>query len=64
MTDKEKIRQALIQAGTIIYLEDSADYLSGLWEVIKVLATSEQLELADKDIRELIDQLKKDGVVL
>jgi len=58
-TNEEKITKALTEAITIIYLQDNSDYLSSLWEIVKILATPEQYELS-KDPKKLMEQLNEE----
>ena len=43
------VQQALDEAVAVIYLGDSSDYLSALWEVVLALGGTEAVELLAND---------------
>ena len=55
LTEKEK--NALKEAISVIWLDDSSDYLNGLWDVVRAIVGSEILDDDEFDIKILIDIL-------
>jgi hypothetical protein len=55
LTEKEK--NALKEAISVIWLDDSSDYLNGLWDVVRVIIGSEIIDDDDFNLKVLIDIL-------
>jgi hypothetical protein len=53
----ERERNALKEAISVIWLDDSSDYLNGLWDVVRIIVGSEIVDDEDFNLNQLIDKL-------
>lgn len=56
LTDKE--RKALYAAISVLWLNDSSDYINGLWEVVRAIVGDEIFDNDDFNINTMYDILK------
>ena len=59
MEENDPKIEALRVAVNYLWLDDNSDFYNSLWDIIKILATPEQFELASEDLQELLIQLDK-----
>lgn len=47
MDDREKLQRVLREAVSVIYFDDSSDYGSALWSIVRIIGGSDLCDLLD-----------------